>query len=68
MLYSIVNSPIVSYRELNEDLKVMERWTYQWELEFYPDPTNQTCELTFLVERKSPFFNGNPVSKTLDLM
>ena len=68
MLYSIVNDPIVSARELNVDLELIRKWAYQWKLEFNPDPSKQASEITFSCKKKQPyhpplFFNGNQVSK-----
>ena len=44
MLFSIVNDPVISANELNQDLKVINQWTYQWKMEFNPDPNKQVTE------------------------
>ena len=41
MLFSIVNDPVISANKLNQDLKVINQWTYQWKMEFNPDPNKQ---------------------------
>ena len=71
MLYSIVTDPATSARELNNDLRLIQEWAYQWKLEFNPDPTKQANEVIFSCKKKkinhpSLFFNGNQVTKKTD--
>ena len=68
MLFSIVNDPVISANELNQDLKVTNQWAYQWKMEFNPDPNKQATELLFSCKKNSPndpslFFNGTVVPK-----
>ena len=68
MLFSIVNDPVISANELNQDLKVINQWAYQWKMEFNPDPNKQAAELLFSCKKNSPnhpslFFNGTVVPK-----
>ena len=68
MLFSIVNDPVISANELNQDLKVINQWAYQWKMEFNPDPNKQATELLFSCKKNSPnhpslFFNGTGVPK-----
>ena len=68
MLFSIVNDPVISANELNQDLKVINQWAYQWKMEFNPDPDKQVTELLFSCKKNSPnhpslFFNGTVVPK-----
>ena len=68
MLFSIENDPVISANELNLDLEVKHQWTYQWKMEFNPDPNRQATELLFSCEKNSPnhpslFFNGTVVPK-----
>ena len=68
MLFSIVNYPIIPANELNQDLKVINQWAYQWKTEFNPDPNKQATELLFSCKKNSPnhpslFFNGTVVPK-----
>ena len=68
MLFSIVNDPVISANELNQDLKVLNQWAYQWKMEFNPDPNKQATELLFSCKKNSPnhpslFFNSTVVPK-----
>ena len=68
MLFSIVNDPVISANELNQDLKVINQWAYQWKMEFNPDPNKQATELLFSCKKNRPnhpsfFFNGTVVPK-----
>ena len=56
MLFSIVNDPVISANELNQDLKVRNQWAYQWKMEFNPDPdpNKQATELLFSCKKNSP--------------
>ena len=47
MLFSIVNDPVISANELNQDLKVINQRAYQWKMEINPDPNKQATELLF---------------------
>ncbi len=69
MLYSIVRDPVLSAADLNHDLELIQKWAYQWKMEFNPDPTKQATEVLFSCKRSSPIhppllFNNNPVSRT----
>ena len=68
MLYSIVNEPLNSARNLNTDLETIRNWAHQWKMEFNPDPTKQATEIIFSCKRKQTHhpplvFAGNPVAK-----
>ena len=68
MLFSIVNDPVISANDMNQDLKVINQWAYQWKMEFNPDPNKQATELLFSCKKNSPnhpslFFNGTVVPK-----
>ena len=52
MLFSIVNDPVISANELNHDLKVVNQWAYQWQMDFSPDPNKQAAELLFSCKKK----------------
>lgn len=47
MLFSIVHNPLTSASELNQDLKVISTWAYQWKMSFNPDPSKQATEILF---------------------
>ena len=39
--FFILNDTVISANELNQDLKVINQWAYQWKMEFNPDPNKQ---------------------------
>ena len=47
MLFSVVNNPSISANELNQDLKAISQWAYQWKMKFNPDLNKQETELLF---------------------
>ena len=68
MLFSIVNDPVISPHELNQDLKVINQCAFQWKMEFNPDPNKQATELLFPCKKNRPnhpplFFKGTVVPK-----
>ena len=68
ILFSVVNDPEISANELNHDLKVINRWAYQWKVEFNPDLNKQATKLLFSCKKNSPnhpsfYFNGTTVPK-----
>ena len=68
MLFSVVNNPEISANELNNDLKVISQWAYQWKMKFNPDPNKQATKLLFSCKKNSPyhpslFFNDSVVPK-----
>ena len=69
LLHSIVTEPKRTANKLNNDLKEINKWAFQWETSFIPDPKKQAQEVIF--SRKTTkkihpkiFFNNIPVSKT----
>ena len=46
-LFSIVRDPLISAEELNHDLKLINKWAFQWEMSFNPDPTKPAEEIIF---------------------
>ena len=66
MLYSIVIDPERTAPYLNHDLDMINRWAYQWKMEFNPDPNKQANEVLFSCKTKKvdhpPLsFNGFPL-------
>ena len=66
MLFSVLNNPAISANELIHDLKVINQWAYQWEMNFNPDLNKQATELLFSCKKNSPnhpslFFNKSVV-------
>ena len=58
-LFSVVYDVNASARELNEDLKKMNKWAFQWKISFNLDPSKQAQEVIF--SRKTLVFNNNEV-------
>ena len=47
MLFSIVKNPLTTADELNHDLELINRWAFQWKMEFNPDPIKPAQEIIF---------------------
>ena len=65
-LFSVVHDKNISANELNNDLRKISDWAYQWKMSFNPDPLKQTQEVIFsrkITKTNHPtlIFNGNPV-------
>ena len=46
-LFSVVYDKNTSANELNNDLRKIRNWAYQWKMSFNPDPLKQVQELIF---------------------
>ena len=46
-LFSVVHDVNASARELNDDLKKINKWAFQWKMSFNPDPSKQAQEVIF---------------------
>ena len=57
-LFTVVKDPIRSSVELNNDLKVIEKWAYDWKITFNPDPNKQATEVLFS-KKISKIFHPN---------
>ena len=69
-LFSIVYDEKVSADILNADLKFIEKWAYQWKMQFNPDKNKQAIQVIFSHRKSKPIhspltFNGSEVV-TLD--
>ena len=56
-------------KELNDDLKKVNEWAFQWKIRFNPDPSKQAQEFIFSRKSKRPthpplVFNNNNVSQS----
>ena len=67
-LFSTVKLPERTAKNLNNDLKEINKWSFQWKISFNPDPTKPAQEVLF--SRKTTkkihpkiFFNNFPVNK-----
>ena len=68
MLFSIVNNPEQTAREMNKDLQTINKWAEQWKLAFNPDVNKQATEIIFSCKKSNPnhpdlFLNGNKVTR-----
>ena len=68
-LFSVAHDVDISAKEINDDLKKVNDWAFQWKMNFSPDPSKHTLEVIF--SRKSKrltyprlVFNNNNVSQT----
>ena len=65
-LFSVVHDKNTSAKELNNDLRKISNWAYQWKMSFNPDPLKQAQEVIFsckMTKANHPtlVFNENPV-------
>ena len=69
-IFSTVHDVNVSSNQLNDDLRKVSVWAYNWKMSFNPDPSKQAQEVIFtrkLIKPSHPtlFFNNLPVQKTM---
>ena len=50
-IFSVVNDPNITARELNDDLNTISEWAVQWKMSFNPDPTKPAEEIIFSQKR-----------------
>ena len=53
-IFSIVFDPSLSANKLNNDLKKIQQWAFQWKMIFNPDPSKQAQEVVFSKKRNQP--------------
>ena len=68
-LFSVVHDVNASARKINDDLKKIYKWAFQWKISFNPDPSKKTQEVIFIRKIKKlphPSFvlNNNNVLPT----
>ena len=68
-LFSVVHDVNASARELNDDLKNINKWAFQWKMSFNPGPSKQVGEVIFSRKIKkllnpSLVYNNNNVLQT----
>ena len=68
-LFSVVKNVNASNIDLNNDLKKIGEWAFQWKISFNPDPTKQAQELIFSHKVQTTnhpllFFIENVIPKT----
>ena len=50
-IFSVVNDPNITARELNDDLNTINEWAVQWKMSFNPDPTKPAEEIIFSLKK-----------------
>ena len=70
MLFSIVHDSQTSANELNHDLLTIQKWAFQWKMEFNPDPSKQATDLLFSCKKNKivhpPLIFNNQVVKRVE--
>ena len=46
-LFSVIHDVNTSAKELNDDLKKVNDWVFQWKMSFNPDPSKKAQEVIF---------------------
>ena len=69
-LFSKVKDKNCSTVELNNDLKIISNWAFQWKMLFNPDPNKQAVEILFSKKHENDNyprlnFNGNNVQTAI---
>ena len=68
-LFSVVHDVNTSAKKLNDDMKKVNDWDFQWTMIFNPDPSKQAQEVIFSRKSKRSthpplVFNNNNASQT----
>ena len=53
-LFSVVQDITLSAKNLNDDLKKINKWVFQWKMSFNPDPNKQAQEVIFSRKLNKP--------------
>ena len=66
--FTSINDPNATAKQLCEDLDKIKEWTFQWKMNFNPDPSKQAQEVIFTRKVKKVLhppilFNNNPVQQ-----
>ena len=69
-IFSIVNDINIPTEEINNNLKRISKWAYQWKMMFNPDLTKEAQEVIFSRKTVKPFhpqvfFNEVPVERSV---
>ena len=69
-LFTIINDPNATAKQLCEDLDQITEWAFQWKMSFNSDPSKQAQEVIFTCKVKKVvhlpiFFNKKPVQQVL---
>ena len=65
-LFSVAHDINTSAAHLNNDLRKISNWAFQWKMSFNPDPSKQAQEVIFFrkhqkISHPSIYFNNNPI-------
>ena len=65
-VFNVVFDTDISAQILNQDLRAVQDWAYQWKMSFNPDPTKQAKQVIFStkaskVEHPAIYFYGSEV-------
>ena len=66
-LFTVVYNEEIAAHQLNNDLKIISEWAYQWKMQFNPDPTKQAIQVIFSQKKIKPnhpplYFNESLVT------
>ena len=66
--FTSISDPNATAKQLCEDLDKIKEWTFQWKMNFNPDPSKQAQEVIFTRKVKKVLhppilFNNNPVQQ-----
>ena len=66
LVFNVVSDTDISAEVLNQDLRAVQDWAYQWKMSFNPDPTKQAEQVIVStkaskVEHPAIYFNGSEV-------
>ena len=72
-LFTTVYDENIAAEQLNNDLKIIYEWAYQWKMQFNPDKTKQAVQVIFSQKRIKPthpplYFNENQVVIKKDIL
>ena len=54
-LFKVVYDEQVSSSVLHNDLKTIKSWSFQWKMQFNPDPNIQAVQMVFSRKRTKPY-------------
>ena len=68
-LFSVAHHLNTSASDINNDLKLISDWAFQWKMSFNPDPSKQAQEIIFSRKKMksshpSVYFNNIPFNST----
>ena len=58
-MFSVADDVSASARELNDDLKKINKWAFHWKMSFNPDPSKQGQEVIKKLPHPPLVFNNN---------